>query len=198
MRTIITILMIILLLNGKKIYDNNKVLFVGDSLTSYDGGWHIRVSKELHSEFDNISRVGKRLNWMYAELKCQLSANSNYSRVFIYGGCNDAYHDMSLDISYNYVQKMVSLCNQYKIEPVVILGYDPEKVMIATAFSAEITERMRNRYTDLQNKMKNGLSDCVVIPVNTTITIKDSFDGVHLNSEGNKKLAEWVLSRIKK
>ena len=171
----------------------NRLLFVGDSLTCYSGGWQHVVSKQLGLEYDNISKGGKRTDWMEKKLREHLSNNSDYGTVVIYGGINDSFAYSQPNLTIRNIQRMVDLCNEKKIKPVVIVGYDPSKVIFKTVYSDKVTEFHRKRYINLQNRIQNEIKNCKIIPIETTIDRTDSGDGIHLKSSGHKKFYKWVL-----
>lgn len=171
----------------------NRLLFVGDSLTCYSGGWQHVVSKQLGLEYDNISKGGKRTDWMEKRLREHLSNNSDYGTVVIYGGINDSFAYSQPNLTIRNIQRMVDLCNEKKIKPVVIVGYDPSKVIFKTVYSDKVTEFHRKRYINLQNRIQNEIKNCKIIPIETTIDRTDSGDGIHLKSSGHKKFYKWVL-----
>ena len=73
-----------------------RILFIGDSLTCYSGGWQHQFAKGLGREYVNLSSVGKRTDWMYKTLHNQLLTYSDYEMVVIYGGANDAFSSVPL------------------------------------------------------------------------------------------------------
>jgi len=176
----------------------DKVLFIGDSLTCYTGGWQAQVCKEMGWKFDNISVGGKRTSWMLSTLTEYLRVNHNFDKVFIYGGCNDAYSHVKLTSAVSNVQEMVDLCRTYKIEPVVIIGYDPNLVQQRTPYDEKTTKFHRDRYVELQKLMSQHLTNCQIVIKDTTVTRKDSDDGLHLKATGHKKFAKWVVEHLKK
>ena len=173
-----------------------RVLFVGDSLTCYRGGWQHGVATALGNSYSNISQGGKRLEWMKLQLDGHLRQDSLYSTVYIYGGCNDAFSSVSLDLSVKWTQMMVDTCVSRGIKPVVILGYDPERVMLQSPYDAVTTRRARERYKQLQSMMATSLRGCHIVPVDTTVSHKDTGDGIHLGASGHRKFALWVLKHL--
>jgi hypothetical protein len=171
----------------------NRLLFVGDSLTCYSGGWQHVVSKQLGLEYDNISKGGKRTDWMEKKLREHLSNNSDYGTVVIYGGINDSFAYSHPNLTIKNIQRMVDLCNEKKIKPVVIVGYDPSKVNFKTVYSDKVTEFHRKRYIDLQKRIETEVKNCKIIPMEPTIDRTDSGDGIHLKSSGHRKFYKWVL-----
>lgn len=191
-KILITLLSFLITTTGS----GQKFLFIGDSLTCYKGGWQDQVSKTFKAESTNISKGGKRTSWMLPTLVTQLGQNKNYTKVFIYGGCNDAYSFVPLDMTVKNIQSMVDLCNLNKIEPVVILGYDPKLVMKKTPYSESVTNFHRGRYITLQKMLKEQLTNCTIVDVCPTVDYSDTGDGIHLKGLGHKKFSDWVLEKL--
>jgi lysophospholipase L1-like esterase len=175
-----------------------RILFVGDSLTCYLGGWQHQFAKGLGHNYVNISSGGKRTDWMFKRLHEQLTIYSNYEMVVIYGGVNDAFSYVPVSKVVNNVQNMVDECIYYDIPVVVVLGYSPDKVLKRGPYSEAIMTRARNRYTEIQSKLKNQLVRCDVLPVDTTVTRADSNDGIHLKALGHIKFAKSMLANMYK
>jgi hypothetical protein len=91
---------------------------------------------------------------------------------------------------------MVDLGNLYEMEVIVIVGYDPNKVIRKTVYTNNVTKVCRDRYVKLQKKMQERLLGCKIIPMDTTVTYQDSGDGIHLKSSGHKKFSSWVLKNL--
>ncbi len=173
-----------------------KILFVGDSLTAYRGGWQHQLARLRHAEYDNISKGGKRTKWMLKELKKQLSETNEYDEVIIYGGINDSFSYVSEDETIQNIQEMVYLVKSVRAVPIVIVGYNPQKVNVKTMYSNEVETRCRNRYIKLQKRIQTELKQCVVIPMNNTIDRDDSDDGIHLKGSGHQKFAKFVFDNL--
>lgn len=173
-----------------------RVLFVGDSLTCYSGGWQHQVCTQIGHTYTNISSGGKRLEWMKFTFDAHIKKDSLYSAVYIYGGCNDAFSYVDLNKSLKYTQDIVDSCNRRGIQPIVVLGWDPARVMKKTVYDESVTVRSRARYIQLQSMMLKDLKNCKIIPVDTTVTFGDAGDGVHLGATGHRKFAKWVLNHL--
>ena len=170
-----------------------RILFIGDSLTCYEGGWQHQFAKGLGREYVNISKGGKRTDWMFKRLHDQFTMFSNYEMVVIYGGINDAFSYVPVSRVVTNIQNMVDECIYYDIPVVVVLGYSPSKVLKRGPYSEAIMSRARNRYSEIQLKLKNQLVRCDVLPVDTTVDRSDSDDGVHLRASGHRKFAKAML-----
>jgi len=176
--------------------EDDKILFVGDSLTAYRGGWQHQVARMLHSKYDNISKGGKRTKWMVKELN-KLSDNSNgYTKVIIYGGINDSFSSVKEDETIENIQDMVYTAKEMGAEPIVIVGYNADKVNRNTGYSNEVETKCRNRYIKLQKRIQRDIRGCNVIPMDNTIDRSDSDDGVHLKASGHRKFSSWVLKNL--
>lgn len=170
-----------------------RILFIGDSLTCYSGGWQHQFAKGLGKEYVNISKGGKRTDWMFKRLHDQFTMYSDYDMVVIYGGVNDAFSYVPVSRVVNNVQNMVDECIYYDIPVVVVLGYSPDKVLKRGPYSEAIMSRARSRYAEIQSRLKTQLVRCDVLPVDTTVDRSDSDDGIHLRASGHRKFAKSML-----
>lgn len=173
-----------------------RILFVGDSLTCYAGGWQDQFAKGLGYEYSNISSGGKRTDWMFRRLRDQLSVYSDYEMVVIYGGINDAFSYVPISRVTDNIQDMVDECIYYDIPVVVISGYSPDKVLVRGPYPEKIMSRARDRYDIIQSRFKTRLMRCDVLPVDTTVNRSDSHDGIHLKASGHRKFAKFLLANM--
>jgi len=173
-----------------------RILFVGDSLTCYKGGWQDQFAKGLGLEYSNISSSGKRTDWMFKRLQEQLFMFSDYEMVIIYGGINDAFSNVPTSRVTDNIQDMIDECIYYDIPVVVISGYSPDKVLVRGPYSEKIMSRARDRYDVIQSKFKTRLMKCDVLPVDTTVNRSDSHDGIHLKASGHRKFAKFLLANM--
>lgn len=191
---ILALILCLLLSAFKK--EDDKILFVGDSLTAYKGGWQHQVARMLHAKYHNISKGGKRTKWMVKKLN-KLSDNSRgYTKVIIYGGINDSFSSVKEDETIENIQDMVYTAKEMGAEPIVIVGYSPERVINLTMYSKEVEAKCRDRYIKLQKRIQRDIRGCNVIPVENNIYRIDSDDGIHLKASGHRKFANWVLKNL--
>lgn len=181
---------------GFKFLPDYKILFVGDSLTAYRGGWQHQYSKIRIADYDNISKGGKRTKWMLEQMKKYPLDTYQYNEVVIYGGINDSFSYVNETETIYNIQQMIYIAKKMGAVPVVVIGYDPNKVIKNTGYSNEIETRCRNRYIKLQKRMVKELKWCVIVPMDTTITRADSDDGIHLKSSGHRKFSKWISNNI--
>lgn len=173
-----------------------RILFVGDSLTSYSNGWQDAVGRAMGIDYDVLARDSKRTSWMLKALEEQLADDSEYDAVIIYGGINDSFSYVNSSTTINNIQSMVDLCNRLRIKPIVVVGYNPDRVIQRTVYGGVVTKVCRDRYTVLQNKIRTNLRGCQIIPMEDSINRADSDDGIHLRASGHRKFARWILQNI--
>ncbi len=173
-----------------------RILFIGDSLTCYAGGWQDQFAKGLGYEYTNISSGGKRTSWMFKRLQDQLSVYSDYEMVVIYGGINDAFSYVDLTSVTDNIQNMIDECIYYDIPVVVVSGYSPDKVLFRGPYPEKIMKRARDRYSIIQSRFKTRLMRCDILPVDTTVNRSDSHDGIHLKASGHRKFAKFLLANM--
>ena len=194
LKLILTILICAILMGFTQ--RDERILFVGDSLTAYNGGWQHQVARMRNTKYDNISKGGKRTKWMLQQMK-QYPLNSyKYTDVIIYGGINDSFSSVSESETINNIQQMVDIAKGMGAVPIVIVGYNPQRVNVNTMYSNEIETRCRNRYIKLQKRMQSELKRCVIIPMENGIDRGDSDDGIHLKSSGHRKFSKWVFDNL--
>lgn len=176
------------------------VLVIGDSLSSYTGGWQDIISKKLNYNLTNISKSGAKTDWMLNtlkyQLKYQLGCGSKYDIVYIYCGINDVFSNIQQNKTISNICEMIELCNGYGATPHIIIGYNPHMVM-GVSLPSEIISYRKLRYFKLQQKIQSEIKKEYIIPMNQSISKTDVSDGIHLNPSGHYKLANWILSHIK-
>ena len=176
-----------------------RVLYIGDSLTCAAGGWQDQVSKHFGYQSLNLSKGGVRTDYMRSTLNTCFKTDSAFTRVFIYGGCNDAFSYVDLQGAVNNIQAMVDSCNRRGIEPIVIVGFNPAQVTTKTVYDAATTKRCVGRYIEFQKLMvkeKTGLKNCKIIPMDTTMFYSDTGDGIHFAASGHRKFSKWVIEHL--
>ena len=192
---VILIILLCIILMGF-IPREERILFVGDSLTAYSGGWQHQVGRMLHIKYDNIAKGGKRTKWMLNQLKQYSHKTDRYTKVVIYGGINDSFSSVKEDDTIENIQKMVDIARDMGAEPIVIVGYNPQRIIQVTTYSTEIETKCRNRYISLQKRIVTDIKRCKIIPMETEISRIDSDDGIHLKGSGHRKFSKFVLENL--
>ena len=194
MKVILIVLLCVLLMGFMQ--REERILFVGDSLTAYSGGWQHQVGRMRQIKYDNIAKGGKRTKWMLNQLKQYSHKTDRYTKVIIYGGINDSFSSVREDETIENIQKMVDIVREMGAEPIVIVGYNPQKVIQATSYPSEIETKSRNRYIGLQKRILTDIKGCTIIPMENVIGRTDSDDGIHLKVSGHRKFANWILENL--
>jgi len=196
MKIILIILLCVIFLIMGFIQKEERILFVGDSLTAYNGGWQHQVGRMKHIKYDNIAKGGKRTKWMLSQLKQYSHKVGRYTKVIIYGGINDSFSSVKEDDTIENIQKMVDIVREMGAQPIVIVGYNPQRVIHTTSYPSEIETKSRNRYVGLQKRIETDIKRCTIIPMENGIDRTDSDDGIHLKDTGHRKFANWILQNI--
>lgn len=194
MKVILIILLCVFLMGF--IPREERILFVGDSLTAYSGGWQHQLGRMLHMKYDNIAKGGKRTKWMLNQLKQYSHKTDRYTKVIIYGGINDSFSRVKEDETISNIQKMVDIARYMGAEPIVVVGYNPNEIIKNTTYSSEIETKCRNRYISLQKRIETDIKGCTIVPMGDVLERTDSDDGIHLKGSGHRKFMHWVLSNI--
>lgn len=193
---IILIILLCVILIGFAIRREERILFVGDSLTAYNGGWQHQLGRMLQIKYDNISKGGKRTKWMLSQLKQYSHKTDRYTKVVIYGGINDSFSSVKEDDTIENIQKMVDIVWTMGAEPIVVVGYNPTMVISETNYPNDVETKCRNRYIELQKRIVTDITGARIIPMTDVINRQDSDDGIHLLDTGHRKFMNWVLANI--
>jgi lysophospholipase L1-like esterase len=133
---------------------------------------------------------------MLNQLKQYSHKVGRYTKVIIYGGINDSFSSVKEDDTIENIQKMVDIVREMGAEPIVIVGYNPQRVIQATSYPSEIETKSRNRYIGLQKRIGTDIKRCTIIPMEDSIYRIDSDDGIHLKASGHRKFANWILENL--
>lgn len=193
---IIVIILLCAILMGFAVRREERILFVGDSLTAYNGGWQHQLGRMLQIKYDNISKGGKRTKWMLSQLKQYSHKTDRYTKVVIYGGINDSFSSVKEDDTIENIQKMVDIVWTMGAEPIVIVGYNPTMVISETSYPNDVETKCRNRYISLQKRIVTDITGARIVPMTDKINRTDSGDGIHLLDTGHRKFMNWILANI--
>lgn len=189
------------------------LLFVGDSITAIESGgkpvtstYPNIIKKELEPKgvnVDVVAQVGKRTDWILANLTEKLKTNK-YDRVYIYGGINDMFSGVSKQRALQNVQKMVDLIKSKGAEPFVIIGYDANRFMDENKLKptknvptkAGIIQ-LKNKYVDYQNSIKTTIKNATIVD-KFNIPSSMTVDAIHPTPSGQKIIANSLLKDLLK
>lgn len=172
---------------------NKKALFIGDSHTAADYGWQHQVCKQTGMTYLNTAVGGKQTAWMLEEAKVKVTEYFDY--CFIYGGANDMAGNRPPIKSVKTIQKIVDICNQRRVTPIVITGFDPKTCI--NVGSRKAYQGYPERYAKFQQMLVDSIHHAVVIETHC-ISRTDCGDFLcHMTSTGHKKMANCVVEKLK-
>lgn len=179
--------------NTEEDVSGKRALFVGDSHTSaYEWGWQDQVCNQTGMECVNTAAPGKKTSWMAWKLNSH--ADSSFSYCFIYGGGNDIAAGISNSKILSNFKAMVNHCQMLRIEPVIVTGVDPIKVI---STESSFWKRYCQQKSQLQQMLLDSLPGVVVIDSRDSINKSDCADFLcHLKVSGQRKIADLVISEM--
>ena len=201
---------------GTKINPKGKrILFVGDSHTSLTSqplenikqfkgfGWQSYLAKKFNFQEINISEGGRASKYMMDKFNVYLRTHQNPDVCFIYLGANDAFSPVTNEQALKNIQSMVDTCNEKHIIPVVIVGYNSQKVIVnnprlkpfGTNTQQGLWDMAEKRYQQqllLQSKIENA----IVVPMWNNVLPTDVADGLHLGQQKQHELADFIASYV--
>lgn len=183
------------------ISSTDKILFIGDSMTAYRGGWQHQFAKSVGMPYTNLSVSGKRTDWMLQTLKTHVETNGNrnYRFCIIWGGINDGFAYVNVNGVMDNFKSMIAVCKRNGITPIIITGYDPRKTIARIKnIPQKDVLRYRDRYLEIQRRIQTELTECIVVPSADPIESRDTDDGVHFIASGHRVFAQWVEQYLSK
>ena len=179
-----------------------KIVFIGDSHTNFRNfGWQNVLAKQYEFNQVNLSAGAKRTDWMLQTLQNYLN-NNTCDAVFIYGGANDAYSNVSNSTAVANIQKMIDLCNKKKITPIVVLGYDPMVISFnrvkptTNVPTQQGINELTKKYAEQQKLAAKKLQNAIVVPVWNGGKKTDTIDALHLTPEAQKRFANFIGNKV--
>ena len=178
------------------------VMFVGDSLSSGPGYTWNYLLENAHPDWDvtHVAKVGMKTSWMLDNMLPKLK-EKKYDKVFIWGGGNDAFGQVSLDSVVSNIQSMVDAVVNQGGQAYVFIGYDAKSVMSDDKLKPTkycdkpCMLKSRDRTIELQEKVLNGIKNATIIPA----VVGDpswTSDGIHPNGSAHKLFKDQVEKYI--
>lgn len=169
-----------------------KAVFIGDSHTAADYGWQYQVCKQTGMSMLNTAVGGKQTYWMLQTASTVLAGDFDY--CFIYGGANDMASNRPPMKSVKNIQKIVNICNERKIKPIVITGFDP--ITCVNVNGREAYKGYPQRYARFQQMLLDSIVGAQVVKTHC-ISRTDCGDFLcHMTASGHKKMAEKIIEDL--
>lgn len=173
-----------------------RVAVIGDSHSAGKGwGWQDTLSWKYNFELNNLSVGGKSTPWMVETLKKFYGDKNQADIVFIYGGANDSFSNLSQDTTLKNIQTMVDLVKDNGGKAIVISGFNYDKAVkpnVASTYDSGIA-----KYMDLQKQIPEKIKGAVIVPRWEAVTSKSvGGDGFHLPKSSQDLFANYVAKEV--
>ena len=140
-------------------------------------------------QYLNTAVGSKQTAWMLEVVKLHL--NSGYDYCFIYGGANDMAGNKSPIKAVRNIQKIVNMCLEKQVEPIVLTGFDPLTCVMVG--SRESYKMYPSRYAKFQQLLVDSIVGAKVIKTHC-ISRTDCGDFLcHMTASGHKKMADFII-----
>lgn len=199
------------LFKGKKTPLKNKnpkkLLFIGDSLTDIDYNgkptytYPMKIQqKRPDLQVDVLAKGGERTKWMLDNLPNQLKGKK-YDRVYIFGGLNDAYSQVTVDTAIRNNQSMVDLINQAGADAFIILGYNIDGIQTLDRIkptryvtTVEAFIPLIAKYKEFQKRLPNEIKNANFVPIINVDGM--TTDGTHITGKAHDIFADKIIQTI--
>ena len=173
-----------------------KVLFIGDSHTSYSHGWQDRLCRKTGMTYLNTSVGGKTTTWMKG-----IALNSVHSGLdycFIWGGANDMAGTIKPALAVKNVQFIVDLCRAKGVKAIVLTGFNP-KTCIDVTGRGQTWQKYPGRYVVFQKMLQDSIVGAKVIKSHfISRADQDCGDFIcHMSASGHRKMADSIIKVMK-
>lgn len=173
-----------------------KVLFIGDSHTSYSHGWQDRLCRKTGMTYLNTSVGGKTTTWMKG-----IALNSVHSGLdycFIWGGANDMAGTIKPALAVKNVQFIVDLCRAKGVKAIVLTGFNP-KTCIDVTGRGQAWQKYPGRYVVFQKMLQDSIVGAKVIKSHfISRADQDCGDFIcHMSASGHRKMADSIIKVMK-
>jgi hypothetical protein len=170
--------------NGKN------ALFIGDSHTAADYGWQHQLCKKTKMRYLNTAVGGKQTAWMVEVAKQKVTEYFDY--CFIYGGANDMAGNRPPMRSVKNIQRIVDICRQFGVTPIVITGFDP--ITCVNVAGRDIYKGYPQRYARFQQLLVDSIQGAKVLKTHC-ISRTDCGDFLcHMTGSGHRKMCDFIIS----
>ena len=167
-----------------------RALFIGDSHTAAEFGWQHQLCRKTQMMYLNTAVGGKQTTWMVEVAK--LHVNSGYDYCFIYGGANDMAGNRAPIKAVRNIQKIVNMCLEKQVTPIVLTGFDPLTCVVVG--NREAYKMYPSRYAKFQQLLVDSIVGVKVLKTHC-ISRTDCGDFLcHMTGSGHKKMCNFIIS----
>lgn len=173
-----------------------KVLYIGDSHTTYAYGWQDRLCRRTGMTYINTAVGGKMTLWMLDVLRRNI--NKSFDYCIIWGGANDMAGMVKPIDAVSNIQEMVNVCNENGVKAIVMTGFGPKDCVDVSGQSLA-WKRYPPRYEIFQKMLQDSITGATVIKSHfISRADKDCEDFVcHMKASGHIKMADSMIARLK-
>lgn len=181
------------------------VLFAGDSLSAGPGyTWNYVLEKKHKNDWDvdHAVKGGIRTDKIRDKVLSKLS-NKHYDIVFVYGGTNDMFSEVSSSTAKNNLKEIINAVANQGGKTYIYSGYDVESSMptklVPTKYCDTICmPKKRQRMIDFQKTLGelNGPNSVVIPPTDIGVSSFSKRDSTHPSGAAHIKMADAVDSFI--
>lgn len=176
---------------GPEIVLNKKALLIGDSHSAFSKGWQSFLSQWTGLTITNTAVGGKTTGWMKRRLIENIDSTFQY--CFIFGGGNDASMGISSSQILSNYEFMVDICKEYGVQPVIITGTSPEKVLKSNSAKWKKYAEIKKGYQDSLQYIPGIIN----IETRHIIEREDCADFLcHMEVRGHKKIANEIIDQM--
>jgi len=126
---------------------------------------------------------------------------TKWDRIYIYGGINDMFSQITVDQCLQNIQKMVDLSISNGAEPYVILGYKVDgfmkpEIMPTTIYvtTADAYKPYIERYKEFQGKLSTVIKNAKFVSIFNLDGLTS--DGFHPNGKGSEIIANEIIKTL--
>lgn len=176
---------------GPEIVLNKKALLIGDSHSAFPRGWQSFLSQWTGLIITNTAIEGKTTGWMKRRLIENIDSTFKY--CFIFGGGNDASMGISSTQILSNYEVMADICKEYGVQPIIITGTSPEKVLTANSPKWREYATIKKEYQDSLQYIPGA----IIIETRHLIEREDCADFLcHMEIRGHKKIANEIIDQM--
>ena len=173
-----------------------KVLFIGDSHTSYSLGWQDRLCRRTGMTYLNTSVGGKTTTWMKGIALSSIHSGLDY--CLIWGGANDMAGTTKPALAVKNVQYIVDLCRAKGVKAIVLTGFNPKTCVDVTG-RGQVWQKYPGRYVVFQKMLQDSIVGAKVIKSHfISRADQDCGDFIcHMAASGHRKMADSIMKTMK-